>query len=315
MTDTVVASEREGDRTRAPTVTESCHECDGPVIRVDREDVCEDCGLVLEERRIARTTEIRQRADGAAEAARTGPVLTESLHDRGLSTTIGWYRDGNGNHLDGGTRNKFDRLRMRHKRAVWGSKRNRNLGIAFAEISRIAGALDCSRSVIEQASQLFRSAQSDDLIRGNSIEAMAAAAVYATCRCTGVVRALSDVGDVAQVPADRVEHAYGVLNEGLGLTALVQRPVEFVPAIADECTMPTRVERRALELARIAEESGIANGCRPSGVAGGAVWLAAQELDWIVTQSVVADAAGSTPVTVRKHYQALQDVVDGDLDE
>lgn len=50
---------------------------------------------------------------------------------------------------------------------------------AIYEIRRITSNLDLGTNLRDQACQLFRSAQRADLIRGRSIESMAAACVYA----------------------------------------------------------------------------------------------------------------------------------------
>ena len=42
-------------------------------------------------------------------------------------------------------------------------------------------------------------AQSEDLLVGRSIEAMAAASVYGACRCNGLPRTLGDVSEPARV--------------------------------------------------------------------------------------------------------------------
>jgi len=63
----------------------------------------------------------------------------------------------------------------------------------------MVSALELPRFVRESASTTYREAQAADLITGRSIESMAAAAVYATCRCAGFAVSTSEVADVAAV--------------------------------------------------------------------------------------------------------------------
>jgi transcription initiation factor TFIIB len=74
-----------------------CPECVGHVTTNDKETVCGDCGLVIEEQRLDHGAEWR--AYDADERERTGAPLTAARHDRGLSTEIGRGTDANGNEL------------------------------------------------------------------------------------------------------------------------------------------------------------------------------------------------------------------------
>ena len=84
-------------------------------------------------------------------------------------------------------------------------------------------ALDLSESLRDQACQLFRSAQSTDLLAGRSIEAMAAASVYDVCRCNGLSHTFDGVSEPARIERGSVTNAYKTLNRDLDLPA---QPVE-----------------------------------------------------------------------------------------
>ncbi len=68
---------------------------------------------------------------------------------------------------------------------------------------RLASALELSDSVRDQACQLFRSAQNEDLLRGRPIEAVAAASVYRACRCNGRSRLVGGISEMARVADTR----------------------------------------------------------------------------------------------------------------
>jgi transcription initiation factor TFIIB len=80
----------------------------------------------------------------------------------------------------------------------------------------MASALGLADSVRDQACELFRSAQSEELLLGRSIEAFATASLYAACRCNRVPMLLANVSAVSQVARSRVENAYRVLNRTSG---------------------------------------------------------------------------------------------------
>jgi len=171
--------------------------------------------LVVDEQRIDHGPEWR--AFDEDERERTGAPLTAARHDRGLSTEIGRRTDANGNTLSGQKRRRLARMRREQSRGRFQSKAERNLAHGLGEVRRIVSALELSEAIRDQACQLFRSAQNEDLLRGRSIEAIAAASVYGACRCNGLSRLLDEVSEMARVEESRVANAYKTLNEELGL--------------------------------------------------------------------------------------------------
>jgi len=284
--------------------TNSCPECDGRITADSTERTCEDCGLVVRERQIDRGPEWGSYNEDTQR--RTGAPLTAARHDRGLSTKIGYRSDSKG--LSSRKRRQLSRLRREHSRGRCETKADRNLMHGFTEIRRIVGALGLGDSLRDQACSLFRTAQSESLLRGRSIEGIAAACVYAAIRCNGLPRTLDEVARLAQVAQSRVKSCYKSLNAELGLPAKPMTPSEFVPRLASDLDVPDRLRRRAREYARRAQESGVTTGVRPSGFAAACLYKASEST--LLTQDEVAEAADTTSVTVRTHWQTLNEVVD-----
>ena len=280
-----------------------CPECGGQVRTNSVETICEDCGLVIDEQRIDHGPEWR--AHDQDQRKRTGAPLTAARHDRGLSTEIGRGKDANGNELSGRKRQQLARMRREQTRGQFQSKAERNLAHGLGEVRRIASVLDLSNSARNQACQLFRSAQNESLLRGRSIEAMAAASVYGVCRCNGLSRLLDDVADSARVEQSRVRNAYKTLNTDLGLPTQPVRPSEFVPQLASELDVSDSIRQRARSLAEESESTGAATGTRPSGFAAACLYKAGREEGRWLTQSEVAEAANVTTPTIRSHQEVL----------
>ena len=91
MTDPVADSKTEQAQ------EQRCPECGEDVLAESEtaEKVCTACGLVLDEQRIDRGPEWRA-FDSAEKAAksRVGAPTTQLMHDKGLSTNIGWQNKG-----------------------------------------------------------------------------------------------------------------------------------------------------------------------------------------------------------------------------
>ncbi|MFB6362087.1 MAG: transcription initiation factor IIB family protein [Halobacteriales archaeon] len=291
-----------GVSSRQTAAVDSCPDCDGDLVTVENETCCGTCGLVVAENRLDRGPEWRSFDDSEGDRRRTGAPRTPTRHDRGLSTVI-----GHDNVESGRKRRRLARMRRQHKRSQFASKAERNLATGFGEIARLTGALGLPRPTQELACRIFRQAQDQDLLLGRSIETMAAASVHAACRCGRVTRSIDELIEVGRVDLGKLELGYRVLNRELGLPAAPARPGERVPKLAADVDAPDAVRRRALELARLAEEKGVGIGCDPWGVAAGCLYLAGEEHRAAITQDELAEAAGVSRKPVRERYYELRD--------
>ena len=284
-----------------------CPECDGHVITNIKETVCENCGLVIDEQRLDHGPEWG--TYDADERERTGAPLTAARHDRGLSTEIGRGTDANGNELPAQKRRRLARMRREQTRGRWRSKAERNLAHGLGEVQRLASALNLSDTLRDPACQLFRTAQNEDLLRGRSIEAIAAASVYGACRCNGRSQLLNDIVAVATVRESQITNAYKTLNEELGLPAKPATPTMYIPRLASELDCPDRIRRRARTLAEAAEDAGVTTGVHPAGFAAACLYKAGREAGRWLTQTDIAEVANTSTATVRNHRDTLEEQV------
>jgi len=238
---------------------------------------------------------------------RTGAPLTAARHDRGLSTEIGRRKDANGNKLSGQKRQRLSRMRREQTRGRFQSKAERNLAHGLGEVRRIASVLELSGSVRDQACQLFRSAQTEDLLRGRSIEAIAAASIYGACRCNGHSRLLDDVVDAARVEQSSRECVQDA--EYRTWTADPACSTERIhPRLASELDIPAYIRQRARRLAEQSESTGVASGVNPSGFAAACLYKAGREEGRWLTQAEVAEVASVTATTIRSHRDTLNEL-------
>ena len=283
-----------------PSTTACCPDCGSAIYTESDEQLCKDCGLVVDSDRLDRGPEWRSFADDDTNPKRTGSPLTDARHDRGLSTEIGYSAD-----LSAAKRRQFVRLRRQHNRARMGDKRTRNQVHAFTRIKHIVSNRSLPTQVRDHACRLFRSAQREDLLRGRSIEGFVAACLYAACRMETLSRTIDEITDASHSSREEFQAAYDALNRDLGLPVEPTHPQEYLPRYADRLDLSTAVERRAHELVDRTEREGILNGRNPSGVAAACLYTAAKENDASLTQREAASVASVTPVTLRTTYQEL----------
>jgi transcription initiation factor TFIIB len=302
----------ESDAAAESSVERSCPECSGPVLRdKERGEVtCRDCGLVLDEDAIDRGPEWRS-FDGEDHdgKSRVGAPTTALMHDRGLSTNIGWRdEDASGERLSARKRSRMQRLRTWDERFRAKDAQERNLKQALGEISRMASALDLAEPVRETAGVIYRRSVEEDLLPGRSIEGMATAALYAAARQHGTPRRVTEFGDVSRVDQTRVERAYRYLSRELGLAIEPEDPTKYVPQFASSLEVSDEAERLARDLLSVAKDHNRHSGKSPAGLAAAAIYAGGKLTNQKVTQGAVSEVSDVSCVTIRDRYQELLDV-------
>ncbi|MDT3435641.1 transcription initiation factor IIB [Haloarcula sp. 1CSR25-25] len=305
--------ERDEELTEQEAV-EACPECSGNIITDTEhgETVCEDCGLVVEEDEIDRGPEWR--AFNSAEKdrkSRVGAPTTNMMHDKGLSTNIGWQnKDAYGRSLSSEQRQKMQRLRTWNERFRTRDSKERNLKQALGEIDRMASALGLPQNVRETASVIYRRALGDDLLPGRSIEGVATSALYASARMAGNPRSLDEMARVSRVEKMELTRTYRYIVRELSLEVQPADPEHYLPRFISDLELSEETQRQARDLVEGARQSGLLSGKSPVGIAAAAVYAAALLTNEKVTQSQVSDVADISEVTIRNRYKELLEAED-----
>jgi transcription initiation factor TFIIB len=284
-----------------------CPECSGRLESDGAETVCGECGLVVDEDEIDRGPEWRAfDAKEKDEKSRVGAPTTQMMHDKGLSTNIGWQdKDAYGNSLSSSQRQKMQRLRTWNERFRTRDSKERNLKQALGEIDRMASALGLPESVRETASVIYRRALDEDLLPGRSIEGVATSSLYAAARQAGTPRSLDEIANVSRVEKDEIARTYRYVVRELSLEIQPADPEQYVPRFASDLDLSEEAERRARSLLKNAKEQGIHSGKSPVGLAAAAVYAASLLTNEKVTQSEVSEVANISEVTIRNRYHEL----------
>jgi transcription initiation factor TFIIB len=288
---------------------DTCPECNGRLISDAEhgETVCEDCGLVVEEDEIDPGPEWRAFDSSERDnKSRVGAPTTNMMHDKGLSTNIGWQnKDAYGRTLSASQREKMQRLRTWNERFRTRDSKERNLKQALGEIDRMASALGLPENVRETASVIYRRALDEDLLPGRSIEGVATSALYAAARQAGTPRSLDEIAAVSRVERMELTRTYRYIIRELNLEVQPADPKSYVPRFASDLDLSDEAERQARKLLDAAAETGAISGKSPVGLAAAAVYAASLLTNEKVTQSQVSDVANISEVTIRNRYKEL----------
>ena len=292
-----------------------CPEC-GSELTTDSERAevsCTGCGLVIDESLMDMGPEWRAfDHEQRDRRTRTGAPMTNTIHDRWLSTVIDWRnKDGHGRNIPVKNRTQLYRLRKWQRRIRVSGSNERNLAFALSEIDRYSSNLGLPRSVREDSSSIYRSAANHNLIRGRSIECVVAAAIYAACRRCEVPRTLDEVASSSNVTKKDVGRTYRFLARELNIKLAPTSPADYVPRFASKIGLSNEVQSKAIAIIEKSSEKGLISGKGPTGVAAAALYIASVLLGERKTQSDVAEVAGVTEVTIRNRYKELSEKLDG----
>ncbi|ELY56520.1 Transcription factor TFIIB cyclin-related protein [Natronococcus amylolyticus DSM 10524] len=290
------------------TTIQSCPECDSQALLRSPDETelsCEDCGLLLEEKRIDHGPDWRAFTHQEQQKkSRVGAPTTRTMHDKGLTTSIDWKnKDAHGRSLSADKRSQMNRLRKWQTRIRTSDAGERNLQFALSETDRMASGLGIPRSVREVASVLYRRALERDLIQGRSIEGVATGTLYAACRLEGMPRSLEEVAMVSRVDRKEIGRTYRYIAKELELGTKPVDPKQYVPRFCSELELSPTVQAKASEIIDTTAKKGILSGKSPTGYAAAAIYISALFCDEKRTQREVADVSQVTEVTIRKRYQ------------
>ncbi|MGA2768792.1 MAG: transcription initiation factor IIB [Candidatus Bathyarchaeia archaeon] len=292
-------------------LVDKCPECGSSNLVHDYdtgETVCGDCGLVVYEQMMDKGPEWRAfTQEEKASRSRVGVPTSYSVHDKGLSTAISQVdRDAFGRKLPLSTRLQMWRLRKWQIRSRVHSSIDRNLAQAMAELDRLSDKVYIPPPIKEKAAVTYRKALDKGLVRGRSIAAIAAAALYAACRGSGTPRTLREIAEASLVDKKDVARCYRLLLRELDVHMPIADPLTYVSKIAERTGISGRTQGVAIQILREARNKRAAAGKDPMGLAAAALYIACLQNNEKKTQKDIAEAAGVTEVTVRNRYKTLK---------
>lgn len=267
---------------------------------------CHECGTVYNQLAIDEGPDWRNYEDSDGDGERTGMPSTELLHDKGLTTDIGWQdKDYSGAKLSPSMRKVFRRIRRQHQRTRISNSTERNLAVALGELQRLASQMQLPRPVREEAAFIYRKAVENKLVRGRSIEGVVAASLYSACRMQRIPRTLDEVGKHSRTGRKEIGRTFRAIARELMLNVTPASPTDYVPRFCAILKLPIQVEVYAQEILYRAEEIDLTAGRGPTGIAAASVYLAGIIKGYERTQRQVSEAAGVTEVTIRNRYKEI----------
>ena len=295
-------------------VKDKCPRCGKGKMVTDNESgemFCSKCGFVMSEKLQESGPEWRSfTQDEHGDRARAGAPTSLTMHDMGLATIINPInRDASGRPLTAAMKSTIERLRTWDSRSQVHEPVDRNFRQAFSELNRLKDKLAISDAVIEKAAYIYRKALDKGLVRGRSISALMASALYAACRDTATPRNLKDIEIAANIKRKDIARCYRLLVKELDLKMPVTDSIQCVARIASKIGIEEKAKRYAMQVLKRAQEKEVSAGKDPMGLAAAALYLACVKTGEDKTQRDIAEAANVTEVTIRNRYKGLKELL------
>jgi transcription initiation factor TFIIB len=287
--------------------------------------ICSNCGLVLSLEKVQETRAEWRYSDSDSannDRIRTGMPTSLARHDMGLSTIIGRTdRDYTGNRIATSIKPTIDRLRILDLRTQLYSSTDRSLKKAFAELDILRDKLALPDSVVEKTAYIYRKAQSRGMVRGRTVSAMLAAAIYIACREMGVGKTLKDIAQGANVKSKTLSQSYRILLTELDIKTPMLDPMRCVVKVANKMHLHERITRQGMDVMHTAIRKEASAGKNPMGLAAAVLYISylnnnmnnsvynkrnESSKNNKASQTAFAQAAGITDVTLRHSVKDIK---------
>lgn len=278
-----------------------------PITDVDAgEIVCGDCGIVLEEKSTYRNNESKTfTKEDYLNTARNGPPRKISTSDMSKSSIISKKNfDAVGKKMHSSNIRHFSRMRFWDSRSK-SSNKEQNLVKAFTVLDAYASKANMPDNAKEHAAYIYRKAVDKQIIRGNSIQSMMAASVYASCKQLGIPRSVDEVSKIANINRKKLLRSYKRLVKKLELK-VDSSEINYVSKVSSLLSVSEKTSRLANKILYDAKQEKIHVGKNPIGVTAASVYLSAINHDEYIPIARIARKTNISTVTIRKIIKMLR---------
>jgi transcription initiation factor TFIIB len=274
------------------------------------EIICNRCGIVVV-RDLEDTKKIWHKVEDNGSDTRNGNPSSLTLYDQGLTTKIGnTNRDASGNVINSMMMVRLNRMKNLDKRSQI-NKSARNLGRAFRQLDSLKDKLGLSNAVIEKTAYIYRKVQEAGLVRGRKVNTVLGASLYVACREFEIPRTLREISAVNNEKYRETSRVYRQIVLHLGKQVPRINLFRYVEKVGKKAKLEEKNIREALRLMKKVQETGLSAGKEPMGIVGAVIYLSLPKSDEnirqrIITQAIIADAAGVSEVTIRNVYKEIE---------
>lgn len=274
-----------------------CQECGGNIIFISEtgESVCQECGLVVNERAIdlSHSDKVIYTSQEVINKEHFGSLVTPLTPELALHTIIPIKEIRNSD---------LKRAAKWNTRISWNEK---NILIATKELKRMSSNLSLPNYVKISAVNVYKKAFKMNLIKGRSINTMIAACIYYACRNLKVNRTLQEILDECNCSERELRGHLKVLVKLLNLKIPMIDFISLIPKYIAILNLNREIENLVINLLEPIKDSMYINGKDPKGLVAGALYLVCNLKKIQLTQQQISKVVGISELTIRSRYKEL----------
>ncbi|MGB5909676.1 MAG: hypothetical protein WBH31_00645 [Promethearchaeia archaeon] len=283
-----------------------CECCENPSIEErDGNKVCLNCGMILE-----RTYVGNERRAYTAEEVQTRRRTEPRWRDFGPRTMLPTTKiDSKGKSIGPKEQALFSRLSKIQNSLI--SSIERNFWEAKPKLKMLTSKLNIPEYISETAWKVYSIVAKKKLTMGRSINGFIAGSLYAAIRVHDFPRLLDELCEASLTPRRTVHRSLAmIIREVLPELGLRYQPItaeSLVYRFGNELELPMNIQKNAIEMLKKASSNGLKRtGKDPKGLAAACIYIAAKDGSIRKTQSLVAEIAKITEVTLRSRAKQIR---------
>jgi transcription initiation factor TFIIB len=265
---------------------------------------CGGCGLVLVQNLIDFSHQSNGSYDDFMKSTQTGPAISLTMNDKGLSTVIGTNKDSFGNNLSNKTKFEFNRLRMWDQRSK--SRSTVTLSKAFTFLNALKTKLAIPDNVVENAAYIYRKIVSAKLTRGRTTSSLIAASLYIACRENNIPRTLNDITNAGNIERKTLSRDLRTIIKKLGLCLDQYDGSYFISKISNNMNLKEKTKRDAFEILKLCKKKELTAGKHPVSQAAASLYIACMINGEKISQKKFSEESGVSDVTIRNRILLIK---------
>ncbi len=271
------------------------------------EQICKTCGQVLVKNMTDQTFE---KYSEDFENSRTGPKISITMHDGGLSTIIGKSNfDSSHKPVSGTMKGPLNRMRMWDSRSKVNTTSRKNLVIALLEINKLKEKMALSDGIIERSAYLYRKASEKQLVRGRSVRAVVGACLYAACRDFETTRTIIEISKHMNEKRRSIAQSYRMLFQELNLRVSVPDSTNSIVRFSNNLGLSEQTKRDAIFILDSLKEKKVIAGKKPDAVAAVVIYMACIRNNLNISQYKISKVSGVSSITIRNRFKEFKNFI------
>jgi len=182
----------------------------------------------------------------------------------------------------------------------------RNLAIALQYTTKMAIDLSLPKTALEKASLAYKRIIEEGLLKGRSMTAICAAAVYIGCKQCRTAITIKDIAHASRISPRKISHSYRSIAKHLNFSMQPTSVTNHAIQLSNRLQASTRTRDVVEKTIKALDCSKRLIGKDPAGIACAAIYIGSLLAGERRTQREIAEVARITEATIRARCRELE---------